>query len=166
MYSPEKASTCCFTGHRVITGEAKITVFNRLCDTVRELYLKGITTFVSGGALGFDTLAAFAVLHLKREFSGMKLVLALPCRDQDSRWSRADRETYRKILDAADEVICLNESYCTGCMHQRNRLMVNLSSVCVAYCTKASGGTAYTVNLAKSEGLRVLNLAASPHNQK
>lgn len=164
MYSSEKSFTCCFTGHRIITGESKIYVFNRLCDTVRELYLQGITNFVSGGALGFDTLAAFAVLHLKRKFPKIKLTLALPCRDQDSRWSHADRETYRKILDAADEIICLNESYCTGCMHQRNRLMVNLSSVCVAYCTKASGGTAYTLSLAESEGLGVINLATSTHN--
>ena len=164
MYSPEKAFTCCFTGHRIITGESKISVFNQLCDTVRELYLNGITNFVSGGALGFDTLAAFAVLHLKRKFPGMKLILALPCRDQDARWSCDNKETYHKILDAADEVICLNKSYCTGCMHQRNHLMVDLSAVCVAYCKKTSGGTAYTMNLAKSAGLKVINLAESAHN--
>lgn len=164
MYSPEKAFTCCFTGHRIITGELKISVFNQLCDTVRELYLNGITNFISGGALGFDTLAAFAVLHLKRKFPRMKLILALPCRDQDFKWSRSDKETYRKILDAADEVICLNKSYCPGCMHQRNRLMVNLSSICVSYCKRTSGGTAYTINLAQGEGLKVINLAASAHN--
>lgn len=164
MYSPEKSFTCCFTGHRIITGESKISVFNQLCDTVRELHLKGITNFISGGALGFDTLAAFAVIHLKREFPRIKLILALPCRDQDAKWSRDNKATYRKILNVADEVICLNKSYCTGCMHQRNHLMVDLSAVCVAYCKRTSGGTAYTINLAKNEGLRVINLADSTHH--
>ena len=164
MYSPEKSFTCCFTGHRIITGESKISVFNRLCDTIRELYLKGTTNFISGAALGFDTLAAFAVIHLKREFPRMKLILALPCRDQDAKWSRDNKETYRKILDAADEVICLNKSYHTGCMHQRNQLMVDFSSVCVAYCKKAAGGTAYTMNLAENAGLQIINLADLPHH--
>lgn len=44
-------------------------------------------------------------------------------------------------------------------MFKRNRHLVDNSSVCVAYLTANSGGTAYTVNYAESKGLKIINLA-------
>ena len=159
MNKPTKSTTCCFTGHRFFSGEPKSAVFQNLCRTVRRLYSEGITTFISGGALGFDTLAALTVLKLRRELPDLRLLLILPCRDQHAKWSDADKQTYEEIQIAADEVVCLNESYRTGCMHQRNRIMVSLSSVCIAYYTGRPGGTAFTVSLAKKDGMRIINLA-------
>ncbi|HIS50977.1 MAG TPA: DUF1273 domain-containing protein, partial [Candidatus Gallacutalibacter pullistercoris] len=45
------------------------------------------------------------------------------------------------------------------CMHRRNRHLVDESGICVAYCVKPNGGTAYTVMYAKQKGLPVINLA-------
>ena len=36
-----------------------------------------------------------------------------------------------------------------GCMHARNRYMIDNSSLCIAYMTRQSGGTAYTVKYAQ-----------------
>lgn len=160
MNNLNKNTTCCFTGHRFFSGEPKSAVFNNLCLTIRRLYAEGITTFISGGALGFDTLAALAVLKLRRELPCLKLILVLPCRDQHAKWPYADKQAYEEILCAADEVVCLNESYRAGCMHQRNRVMVKLSSICIAYYTGKPGGTAFTVALAQKDGMRIINLAA------
>ena len=44
-------------------------------------------------------------------------------------------------------------------MHRRNRHLVDNSGVCVCYLTKNSGGTAYTVNYAKKQGINVFNIA-------
>ena len=44
-------------------------------------------------------------------------------------------------------------------MHKRNRHLVDHSSICVCYLTEDRGGTAYTVNYAKKQGLKVINLA-------
>lgn len=44
-------------------------------------------------------------------------------------------------------------------MLERNRHLVNSSSVCVCYLTKDTGGTAYTVKDAKQKGLQITNLA-------
>lgn len=49
--------------------------------------------------------------------------------------------------------------YYKGCMHQRNRVLVNNSSTCICYLTQTEGGTAYTVNYARNSGLSVFNLA-------
>lgn len=44
-------------------------------------------------------------------------------------------------------------------MHRRNRHLVDNSGVCVCYLTRNSGGTAYTVNYAKKQGVNVFNIA-------
>ncbi len=40
-----------------------------------------------------------------------------------------------------------------------NRYLVDNSGVCVCYLTRDAGGTAYTVNYAKRQGLEIINLA-------
>ena len=47
----------------------------------------------------------------------------------------------------------------SGCMHVRNRHLVDFSSYCICYQTKETGGTAYTVNYAKENGLIIYNVA-------
>lgn len=159
MNYPDPKYTCCFTGHRFLSNEHKKAVKAQLPLVIKTLLAEGITNFVTGGALGFDTLAAEAVLELKREAPQIRLITVIPCRDQHLKWKAADRHRYEHILSVADELICLNDKYCTGCMHQRNKLLVSLSSICVAYCTGKSGGTFYTLNLAREHGLRSINLA-------
>lgn len=46
-----------------------------------------------------------------------------------------------------------------GCMHKRNRHLVDNSSACISYLTENKGGTFYTVNYAKSKGVEVINIA-------
>lgn len=41
----------------------------------------------------------------------------------------------------------------------RNRHLVDGSSYCVTYCVEQSGGTAYTVDYARKNGLKIINLA-------
>ena len=61
-------------------------------------------------------------------------------------------------MKAADEVIYTSEEYGYGCMHKRNRRLVDDSSVCICYLTQMNGGTYYTVNYAKASGLKIINL--------
>ena len=59
----------------------------------------------------------------------------------------------------ADKVVYTAQQYTPGCMHRRNRHLVDNSGVCVCYLTRNSGGTAYTVNYAKKQGVNVFNIA-------
>lgn len=150
--------SCCFSGHRELPP-ATLSLKRRLTSTLCSLYGLGYRTFICGGALGFDTLAALAVLQLKKEKNDVSLHLYIPCADQAKSWQEADIKEYERIKSLADEVFVLSPTYTRGCMHNRNRAMVNASSVCVAYLKKNSGGTAYTVDYAAKKGLEIINLA-------
>lgn len=151
--------SCCFSGHRFVPADCAPLLRKELVRVVEELCEKGYTRFLSGGALGFDTMAAEVVLEAKRKFPEIGLVMVLPCRDQQEKWSRADKQKYERILPEAEQVIYLTEKYCTGCMHLRNKYLVDNSDVCIAYLTHRSGGTAHTVGYAEEKGIAVVNLA-------
>lgn len=77
-----KERTCCFTGHREIPSGAYQHIFNKTEEMVESLIKKGYLFFGAGGALGFDTIAAFTVLKLKERYPDICLILVLPCRNQ------------------------------------------------------------------------------------
>lgn len=148
--------TCCFTGHRVIPDGMSEVLSQWLEDTVRTLIGQGYRYFGAGGALGFDTLAAQTVLRLREEFPHIRLILVLPCRDQTRGWKQADIARYELIRGKADKVVYTSERYAPGCMYKRNRHLVDFSGVCVAYCTRGTGGTAYTVSYARKRGCGII----------
>lgn len=139
--------TCCFTGHRIIPHSEVLKINESLEKICESLINRGYSQFICGGALGFDTLAALCVLRLREKYD-IKLIIAVPCRNQSEKWNKTDRELYEKILKLADEVTVLSEEYTPFCMQNRNRFMVEHSSACVAYLTRTVGGTAKTVNYA------------------
>ena len=65
---------------------------------------------------------------------------------------------YADLLDNSDHVICLNDSFKKGCMHQRNRYIVDRSSLLISAFNGTKGGTEFTVNYAKKQGLRIVNV--------
>ena len=124
-----------------------------------DLIDNGYRYFGVGGALGFDTLAAQTILDLKTVYPHIKLILVLPCLCQSDSWSAHDQKKYEYIRAASDKVVYTSREYSKGCMHKRNRHLVNNSSVCVCCLTENKGGTAYTVDYAKRMNLRVINVA-------
>lgn len=154
-----KTLTCCFTGHRFFSGSDRTLLIRDLRRLLPSLAASGVTEFICGGALGFDTLAAQEVLQLKNSFPDVRLSLVLPCRTQADRWTEAQKAVYDSILERADETECLFDHYVNGCMQIRNRRMVDRADICIAYYTGRPGGTAYTVEYAKTQGVRILFLA-------
>lgn len=154
-----KEKTCCFTGHRNIPPEAYQLIFNKTKETIKNLIKKGYLYFCTGGALGFDTIAASAVLKLKERYPDIRLILVLPCLSQTRGWQSEDVKLYEEIKSRADNVVYISEEYTRGCMHKRNRHLADNSSACIAYLTESKGGTAYTVDYAKKHGLIIFNIA-------
>jgi len=105
------------------------------------------------------------VLKLKKRYPNIKLILILPCLKQAHGWHPEDVKEYEHIKAQADEVIYTSQEYTRGCMFKRNRHLVDDSRMCICYLTKNSGGTAYTVNYARGQGLEIINLA-SEQNEK
>ena len=135
-----KERTVCFTGHRKIPPERMDKLARRLKTTLIELIENGYQFFGTGGALGFDTLAAQTVLELKMQYPDVKLILVLPCLSQARGWSARDIEIYEDIKNKADKVVYMSQEYTKGCMHKRNRHLVDNSSACICYLTEKTGG--------------------------
>jgi uncharacterized phage-like protein YoqJ len=56
----------CFTGHRRIASAELPRLKQCLYETIETLIQQGVTTFLCGGAIGFDTLAGNIVVELKK----------------------------------------------------------------------------------------------------
>lgn len=154
-----ETQNCCFTGHRQIPPTLAPVLKQRTKDGIAYLRANmGVTTYFSGGALGFDALAAEAVIEQRERYPDIRLIIVMPCRDQAAHWSSGEKARYEQLQAGADEVVCLAEHYFNGCMHQRNRYMADRSAYCICYLTKKTGGTAYTVRYAQKRGLQILNL--------
>ena len=150
---------CCFTGHRKISAEDMFAISEFLDRAIDKFIDIGVNVFRAGGAIGFDMIAALKVLEKRRSGKDIKLELYLPCRSQADKWDRVNRETYDYILAMADKIIYVNENYTRGCMLERNRRMVEGSNICIGFCQTDKGGSAYTIDYAKKQGLRVMNIA-------
>lgn len=150
--------TACFTGHRTIPQGKEAFIFNAVRRIAEDLIRNNkVRYFGTGGAIGFDTIAAQAILSLKDKYDFVKLIVVCPCKNQDAKWSPAQKKEYKEILEKADKVVFLSETYYTGCMQARNRHLVDNSTYCISYLTKETGGTAYTVRYAKEKGLTILS---------
>ena len=97
-----RAKTCCFTGHRSLSGAEKLKVAVRLRKAIKELVKQGVVFYGAGGALGFDTLAAQTVLDMKKEYPQLRLILVLPCEDQTRGWRSEDIAVYEDIKRRSD----------------------------------------------------------------
>jgi len=158
--------TAAFTGHKIIAKAKLAHIAMKLDETIGLLINRGINSYMVGGALGFDTHAATAVLKAREHNPKIRLFMVLPCADQDSRWRESEKIAYRHLLNNADEVIYVSEQpYFKGCMELRNRYLIEHSSILIAYMTHRRSGSSQTVRLALENGLTVINLAETKREE-
>ena len=153
------SEACCFSGHREIPAAERESLPRLLDEYVENMYRRGICQFICGGAVGFDALAARAVLRAREQCCDIRLTLTIPYRGVEKHRSEADRLEFEDILSQADSVHYIAQAYSRDCMLRRNRYMVDRSRVCICYMTETTGGTVYTVGYALKNGLEIINLA-------
>ena len=153
-----REKTCCFTGHRIIAIEDIPDIKLWLEKTIVELYLsREVRFFGSGGAIGYDILAAEAVLRVSSNmFPEIKLILVLPCPGHDRFWNEDWKQRLAAVKERAAKIVYTSERYGENCMSKRNRHLVDHAGYCVAYIKKKSGGTAFTVSYAMEKGLTIV----------
>lgn len=160
-------TTCCFTGHRpqnlpwVFNEQDKrcLQMKFQLKKEIVKAIEKGYTTFISGMALGFDIICAEMVLELKKVYPHIKLIGALPCRTQDKLWKEKDKLRYRVLLSELDGIRCIYDNYTSvECMLERNRFMINNSSLVIALFNGTNGGTKTTLEYARQQNINIVVL--------
>ncbi len=147
-----KDNAVCFSGHREIPPEELERIEKELLLTVTGLIERGYTEFYTGGAEGFDFLATECVAEMKKEYPDIKLKVIFPFKS-----TKCDR-LYKDIIKMCDSVEYVSGKYFPWTYHERNRKLVDRSSVCVCYLTKTSGGTLFTANYAKDNALELIIL--------
>lgn len=116
----------CFTGHRTI-AEDKEKLSARLYALLERLVTEQkVTDFYTGGAVGWDALAALTVLKLRESYPEVKLHLVLPCpfEEQSAKWNEAQKAEYLHIFGLVDSVEQVSERYYNGCMKARNARLI------------------------------------------
>ena len=166
IYTDDRESTCFFTGHRSIEGRILPSLARLLKANIAYLYSDvGVRTFCAGGALGFDTLAAYTVYDLRRSIPDLRLVLELPFHGQETLWTAQQQRTYRLMLSFADEVRYTVDTLpddkretARRYLLARDRRLIADGAYCITYFGGKRGGTAYTVAHAESAGCTIINL--------
>lgn len=158
----ERATTCCFTGHRpdklpwgTDEGDPRcLDLKRRLGEELEQAYEAGCRHFICGMARGADLYFAQEVLALRARHPEVTLEGARPCESQADGWPEADRSRYQAILDQCDYETLVQHRYDRGCMMRRNRYMVDHSARIIAvYNGVPRGGTAQTLLYAMRRGL-------------
>jgi uncharacterized phage-like protein YoqJ len=152
--------TACFTGHRpnklggynesnAIMTDVKTRLERAIDYTVDSL---GITTFISGMALGVDMAAAELVLKWRDQFPryGIRLIAAVPFEGQERMWPDTSQDRRHDVLAQADavEYVC-EPGYAAWKMQKRNAWMVDNSSLVIAVWDGTKGGTGNCVEYAR-----------------
>ena len=149
--------TCCFTGHRPKklpfksneADERCVKLKEILCNEIQKLITeKGVNHFISGMAIGTDIICAEIVLDMKKEYD-IVLECAIPCRNQNEKWNKKQKERYSNLIHQADIVTCLQEEYTRGCMQKRNKYMVDNSQYVIAVWDGSKSGTFNTLKYAR-----------------
>ena len=155
----KKESTCCVTGQRQLPGSKIEYILRRLNEEIERLIREGVTTFLSGGALGFDQMAAALIAAKKEMGYNICLTLVLPNRDQDKLWPEKAKRLYKYLLESADEVRYISNTYTDNCMKERNYYMVEHSAYCICALLCGRSGAGQTIRYAKQKNLHVINVA-------
>lgn len=105
--------TITFTGHRPnkLYGynlrDEKYLKLNKFLESILEdkIVNEGYDKFISGGALGFDTVAFLSVKNLKKKYPHIKNILAIPFENQYCKWSEKDQTLYMWMKYIADDIV-------------------------------------------------------------
>ena len=141
----------CGTGHRPKFCPCKYKEdhpwLNKLKEDLAIAYKEdGVTTVISGMAIGFDTWIAQVALSLD-----IPVHAYVPFKGQGSQWPTSSRKEYERILSLSEKVVYISDTYSNEAFLKRDRAMVDAADEVYALLNpeSTSGGTFYTVKYAK-----------------
>ena len=164
----EKKIGLAFTGHRPESLPFGEDEGNPSCVRLKEMLRSeiidragcGYKVFYCGAARGSDILFGEQVLQVRNTaYPAIQLVCVIPHENQAENWPESWRERYFDLLAQADDEVLMSTHYTRGCYHQRNRYMVDRANALLAvFNGTAKGGTAYTVDYARSRAKEIVIL--------
>ena len=161
-----RQESCCFTGHRPNklpwrfeeTDPRCVQLKKRMADAVEAAYQEGYRRFICGMAMGCDFYFFDVTEALRQRYPEITIEAAIPCLDQAEDWPEEQQLRYRRMLAACDQETLVSEEHTPGCMTQRDRYMVDHSSLVIAAFDGTPGGTQYTVQYAMKKQVTLVDL--------
>lgn len=162
----DRANSCCFTGHR----ESKLpwrqneedinclSLKDSIYDAVEAVYRSGRRHFICGMATGCDFYFCEAVLALREEHPEVTIEAAIPFEGQANGWNARQKQRYLRLVSECDYQTVVQKDYSPDCYMNRNRYMVDSSSVLIAAYNGRRGGTMNTLLYAIRSGLELIQL--------
>jgi len=161
----DRAKAVCFTGHRPgrLTQDAGglRRLRGQLQDKIEDAVKRGKCFFINGGMAGFDIFAAEQVLYLKERYPDIQCAVIAPFSVHyyaNENWTQEWRQRATTVFQQSDFKISLSEHYRKSIYYERDRALVDSASEVIAYYDGGAGGTKYTVQYARGQGLPVINL--------
>ena len=163
---PDRAVTCCFTGHRASklpwgfdeSGVRCAALKQKIYDAAEAVYESGVRHFICGMANGCDLYFFDAARYLRLQHPEVTIEAAIPFSGQAERWRPELRARYDYDLRQCDYQTLVQEAYTPGCMMRRNRYMVDASRILIAAFDGRPGGTARTLEYAALRKLEIIQL--------
>ncbi|MBQ8522720.1 MAG: DUF1273 family protein [Clostridia bacterium] len=158
-----KKYTICFTGHRPKGLPWGYNENTRDClkfkQYIKELIIQkigeGYNYFIVGMALGIDIIIVEILLELKQEYD-IIIECAIPCLNQECKWSISQQKRYKDILMVCDKITYVSKEYTIDCMQKRNEYMVDNSDLVIAIWNGTPSGTLNTIKYAKSKDIKTI----------
>ena len=145
---------CSFTGHRPEKMKAtEAEVKEKLSVAIKDAIAAGYDTFLSGMAPGVDIWAAEVVLEMRRAGVPISLVAVVPYALFGLSKQYGDAEKYNDIVAQCTDVQMVSNCYHRGVFHERDRWLVDNSSLLIAVYNGTEGGTKYTMEYATKKGV-------------
>lgn len=155
------SKTICFTGHRPkgIPKGSEEWINKQLITAIEKAAKKDYTTFISGGAVGVDQMAARCVLLARAFGPKLELIIARPFPSQDSVWPPHVQVKSKELLKMADKVVDVCEDpYAVWKMYKRDVWMVDGSHVVIAVWKGGPGGTHNCIKYAQASKKPILRI--------
>lgn len=157
-----REKTACFTGHRpeklpdmgADNFRRDRIIKSMLYKEIYDAVNRGFDTFIVGMQRGVDLWAGEMVLDMA-SVRPLHIIAALPYRDMGRNFKCGDKWTFGRIMSSADAVTVISERYTRSCMAERNRFMVDNSSLLIAAVADEKSGTGQTVRYAGKMGLEI-----------
>ena len=164
----DRGACVCFTGHRPdkLPEESDLKETALLCERIEaetiKAYREGKRFFLHGMMAGFDILVAETVLQVKKDYPEIQLVSVAPYHHnffKSKEWKPGWIRRARIVAARSDYGLSLSENYYSGVYYDRNRWLVDHSSLAIGYCsTFARGGTRYTLDYAERQYIPTVNI--------
>lgn len=164
-----KEKTVCVTGLRRNKLNWTKNEYNKkslllkdiITENVNKLIDKGYTNFLCGMANGSDLIFAQSIIDIKENNKNIILQAIIPFVEQENMYNDIDKLIYEDVLSKCDIIRVIEKDYSKDVYKNRNKYMIDKSSVLIAITydlSLAKSGTTQTVNFAKKSNVQIINI--------